>query len=299
MKIIVSGTPRARSEHIAALLSSVAGISEEIECLGVPVDAESVFRRIDEEHGLAVLLLYVPPEGVVEAAIAEHGDVDDALSFWSSTAKRLLQIQQRVGARSVVLEGQRAANSPQAALALVSKRFELDLRVEEVALRPAARADGDDPDPLRAALAAQRIRESAEVWQLGHALKSAQCELPGADSDRASDWRAALVFYQRLLADKDSGDRRLDQVQEALERYYLEAKELRDDCGGAHSSQVQDLVRYALELERDYMKLLRSRTWKAMAPLREAGRLVKRIVRRRPVPRNRLPSRPDLLQKRS
>ena len=58
---------------------------------------------------------------------------------------------------------------------------------------------------------------------------------------------------------------------------------------------LDELLSYAVKLEYDYIKLLRSRTWKVMAPVREVGRTVKSLLRGKRVPRNRLPKRPSAL----
>lgn len=84
----------------------------------------------------------------------------------------------------------------------------------------------------------------------------------------------------------------LHQVQEKLEIYYLEVKELQ---GCASSMDMDELLSYAVMLEHQYTKLLKSRSWKLMAPIREAGRLLKSLLRRKRVPRNRLPKRPKVL----
>ncbi|MFP4421491.1 MAG: hypothetical protein ACLFRG_13200 [Desulfococcaceae bacterium] len=87
----------------------------------------------------------------------------------------------------------------------------------------------------------------------------------------------------------------LHQVQEELESYYLEAKELRERQGQASARDQDELTGYALMLEHLYLKLLRSRTWKVLAPVREVSRLLKSLLRGKRMPRNRLPNRPAAL----
>lgn len=84
----------------------------------------------------------------------------------------------------------------------------------------------------------------------------------------------------------------LHQVQEELEGYYLETKE---NPGGISSIDMDELLSYSVMLEHHYTRLLKSRSWKLMAPLREAGRLVKSVLRGKRIPRNRLPNRPRIL----
>lgn len=60
-----------------------------------------------------------------------------------------------------------------------------------------------------------------------------------------------------------------------------------------HAHQHGEFVKYADELEKRYLGVLRSRTWRVMAPVRLVGRILRRL-RGRPASRNRLPKRPDL-----
>lgn len=89
----------------------------------------------------------------------------------------------------------------------------------------------------------------------------------------------------------------LHQVQEELESYYLEAKSLREKNSSITTYEMTELAEYAKQLEKKYIMLLKSRSWKIMAPTREIGRLIKSVVRRKRVPRNRFPKRPEIMDR--
>lgn len=299
MKIIVAGTPQARSEEIAELLSGADGEGPEIESLGTEFNAEDLSRRLQTEKDLAAVLLYALPEYVAEAAVARDGDVDEALAAWRRAAEGILSVREKAESRTVVLNGQSVTESPETIVPLVSERLGLALAVREDAGGMVASQQRNEHAPLQAILAAESVQASVELANAARSLEAATIPVSDEPIEFTTDWRAAQKAYQQLIEQKDLRERQLSQVQEALERYYLEAKELRDDCGGGSSDDVDELAAYALQLERQYMRLLHSRSWKLLAPIREGGRLVKGILRRKRVPRNRLPRRPRLLQKTS
>lgn len=295
MRAIVVGTPYSWGEDVAARISVTTSGNVQPEWLGTRVDAETLVSRVETEDDLSVVLIYSRPERALEAALSAQADVDDVLSAWQCAAKSLLELQQRAGPRSIVIDGWHAARGHHTLVSLISTWFGLEPTAGAHTWTSVAALRDNAQDPLGAMLARQGVHESPELLRLADALDAVRFPLPGEHAPLASDWQAALGSYRRLLVDKDNRDRQLAQVQEALERYYLEAKELRDDRGGS-SADVDELIGYALHLEREYTKVLRSRTWKVMAPVREAGRIVKSLLRGARVPRNRLPRRPRLLK---
>jgi len=97
----------------------------------------------------------------------------------------------------------------------------------------------------------------------------------------------------------------LHHVQEELESYYLELVDFKAN-GTSKNGQstftleqdINSLTTYAAELEKKYKRILRSRTWKVLAPVREVGRLLKSIVRGKRVSRNAFPKRPTIMDQR-
>lgn len=62
-----------------------------------------------------------------------------------------------------------------------------------------------------------------------------------------------------------------------------------------HAEHLHEIATYALELEKEYLSLLRTPAWKLTAPFREAGRLATSFLQGRRVSRRRLPKRPEAL----
>lgn len=135
-----------------------------------------------------------------------------------------------------------------------------------------------------------RVRElSGEVDELKQRAKETGEALERVRSEQGAGTKELEEENELLLL-------QLHQVQEELESYYLEAKDLREKQGAATARDQEELSGYALMLEHLYLKLLRSRTWKVLAPVREVMRVVKSVLRGKRMPRNRLPDRPAALE---
>lgn len=103
--------------------------------------------------------------------------------------------------------------------------------------------------------------------------------------------RVARLSEQVASIPVFDGDRELDDVADSAGRRAA-ARNAVDSPQKRWLDYQEKFVDYADELERRYLALVNSRTWRAMEPVRLVGRALRRL-RGRPVPRNRLPKRPS------
>mgnify|MGYP006271126837 CR=1 FL=1 len=297
MKILVGGTPASGSEKVAGLFSDARCDTLEIQDVGTRFDAEDLISRLQQKDLRAAVLVFSLPEHAVEMAIATDADVDNSWSAWRKAAQAMLKVHESNASKVFILYGPSVSEAPGRAVSVVADHLGISLQSAEDSVRRGLSPERQDDAPLRKLIAARSVLDQPDLSSLAAALDELAYPLSQTDVAFVSDWRRAHADYQQMIELADLRDWQISQVQKDVERYYVEAKALRDDCGGGSADGVDELARYALQLERRYVRLLQSRSWKLLAPLREAGRIVKGVVRRKRIPRNRLPRRPQVLRK--
>lgn len=91
---------------------------------------------------------------------------------------------------------------------------------------------------------------------------------------------------EQLVAAKRDADTKCSTLERRVERLTEKAAIVQGERDA--------FIRYAEQLERKYLAVLKSRSWKIMRPYRLMGRLVERLVTGRRSHPNRLPKRPSL-----
>lgn len=318
MKAVLGATPDALAERIRGGLA-VAGMET------VALESDSPLPSG------SCLLIYSRPEYTVEAAVESGASVDEALEAWSHDAHRIVDLFRRNRPRVTVVHGPSLLSKPDAFDRWAQETLGRSLSVREPS--PASTAHAAALHGLLAAQrvsASPELRDlTGELEACAVPLDGEPPEFPVRWEDAYRELQAARATAREVQAAEktardlqqalDTATKRqkehevrdgqireleeenellllqLHQVQEELESYYLEARELREKHGHATARDEDELTGYALMLEHLYLKLLRSRTWKLLAPLREVSRLLKSVIRRKRMPRNRLPDRPALL----
>jgi hypothetical protein len=284
MKIIIGAAPEKWTQALEELLKPA----------GLDLSRYRGEGALPKEEPF--LLVYSRPEYMIEAAAAAGGEIHAAIDAWVGEAREFLRCFRQDRVRVGLVHGPSIFEAPHKFCDLCEKRAHtpVELAIERVT---APEADTS----IAGVFAAQVVSGSVDVKDLAGELEAASSPLTQDPPRYVPDWGAA---YEEIRDIKNTQPLKeleeenellllqLHQVQEELESYYLEAMELR---GGASSMDTDELLSYAVMLEHQYSKLLKSRTWKLMAPVREVMRLVKSILRRKRVPRNRLPKRPGVL----
>lgn len=285
MKIIIGAAPEVWASALKELLGPAG------------VDVHRYEQEKPLSKGEELLLIYTRPGYAVEAAIEAKEEIQPVIDVWTGEAKDFLDFLRRNRGKVKIVHGPTIFQYPKEFGEFCNKHFGISVSPDMLGPAEEPRAES----PTAGVIAAQAVAASFELTDLAGELEASAIPLGHKPPSYVPDWASA---YEELRGSTDSQPLKeleeenellllqLHQVQEELESYYLEAKELRD---GASSMDTDELMSYAVMLEHQYSKLLKSRTWKLMAPVREATRLIKSLLRGKRVPRNRLPKRPHVL----
>jgi hypothetical protein len=314
MKIVIGAAPEAWVRALEeALGPSVADVHRYEQGKPLPTDEE-------------LLLIYTGPCYALEAAIEAKHEIESVIDGWTREAKDFLDFFRRNRGKVKIVNGPAILKHPKEFGEFCTGQFGISVPLDLLESAEAPRAKR----PTAGVIAAQAAAASVELTDLTGELEASSIPLGQEPPRYTPEWRKACEEIHHLVEKKQEVKEKLEekaahleeikpecekqterikeleeenellllqlhQVQEELESYYLEAKELREQRGGASSTDMDELLSYAVMLEHQYSKLLKSRTWKLMAPVREATRLIKSMLRGRRVPRNRLPKRPKVL----
>lgn len=297
MKIVIGATAESWMKVLTDVLSQAD--------IDVSQYAQSE-KSLSED---ALLLMYSRPEYAIEEAITAGGDIQSAIESWNREAGEMLKLFRHNRKRVHIIHGPSVFDRWDEFYDFVHKTFGMAKPAVDVHTIDLPDSDNE----MARVLAKQTAASSLELTDLAGELEASSV-LVGQDPPRYTvDWENAYDEFRTLESQANDQENRneqnikeieeenellllqLHQVQEELEAYYLEAKDLREQRGGASSMYLDELLTYTVKLEHEYTKLLKSRTWKVMAPVREVSRLVKSLVRGKRVPRNRLPKRPGVM----
>lgn len=323
MKLTIAGTPESRCGDMT-VRSGAAGDGADIDVLGSQFESGALKQRFSASDEVAAVLFYARPEHFLARALSSGSEPDGRMEEWKNAAEALLAVFRQNRPKVLLFEDEAARKKPEAVRALVSQRLRTDLQL----ISGGSEQDSPAPTAVEQALAARYVAASPELSDLAGELEAAAFPLAAAAPDNAVSVMEAWREYRELQSELEklksdqqiatenppvaptAGDTdhakeleeenevlllQLHQAQEELEQYYLEATDLKQQRSSVSEYELQELAEYILSLEKLLLKLLSSRTWKLMAPVRQAGRIMKGIVRRRRVPRTRLPKRPSSL----
>jgi hypothetical protein len=288
MKIVIGATP---DSWIKALTD---GLTES----GMEVLRYSNMEDLPKNG--KVLMLYSKPEYSIEASITRGEDTQPVIESWIAEAQEFLKLFRHNRQRVLLLHGPDILMQPESFSSFCQKELNVTVsadKINQINMPPSDRE-------IFRVLAAQAVTGSLELKDLAGELEASAHTLRTDPTRYTPDWVSACNEVRgsdnsrpskELVEENELLLLQLHQVQEELESYYLEAKALREKQGNASTADVEDLLSYAIKLEHEYTKLLKSHTWKAMAPVRHLGRIVKGILRGKKVPRNCLPKRPRVL----
>lgn len=129
----------------------------------------------------------------------------------------------------------------------------------------------------------EHYRKQAEQAQ--EELKTARSELKSLRNEQKK-MRQEADRWRREAEKRGANEKRLKaELSELRSRNHRLSKDL------------EETAKYALTLQGKIQALLKSRTWRMMAPIREMSRLAKGVIRRQRVPRTELPEAPPALRR--
>jgi len=165
--------------------------------------------------------------------------------------------------------------------------------------------EAEEFDVTRVVDSLKRLQQKAanpeELIRLKNQLQNNQSELKKAQEGWNSEKKNLENQIKEVQEENDEIILELHKVQEMFEEELISQKDFEDRFtqleqeSSRDKNRIRELVAYSLGLEKIIKKQLASKTWKIMAPIRIVGRFVKRIIRRKPVYRTRLPHRPWVL----
>lgn len=255
---------------------------------------------LDEIDQSALLLFYSRPETAMVRAMTENLSPTREIETWREGAVRILEVYRRNYNRATMISIESAKANPSYFCAACSSRF----GTKKGGKALSESAEGTENNTLHHLIAAQMVSQADEIQHLINQLDA--CAIPlGPQTDLYK-----IDCEQIYLAQKEERDIRercaeleedneimlshLHQVQEELEKYYLEVRkeaEKRTDAetklasesrrAQTLNSQQQKAVMEKQRLEKQLLSanatlstILRSNSWKLTRPLRVIRRLI-------------------------
>jgi hypothetical protein len=228
------------AEHPSALLQS---------CISPPELQLLLQRKTKQQSQLQIALCFDAPELVIARLLQQGSGLSEALANWQQQTTALLQLQQQYRRQLQLLQTDGLLQNPAAAPAWLAQ-----------AISESELLDGSSPD-LYVLLAAQALRQDLQANQLWQRLiacslplseqTSLFLDLPGMQR-QLTDNSKADALQNQLNASNDERDLLLQQlmhVQQELEHYYLQTKQLQSEIHKYKSEIVQYTANNNLQVQ--------------------------------------------------
>ncbi|MFW5880469.1 MAG: hypothetical protein ACOCU9_02435 [Spirochaetota bacterium] len=333
MKVLIGRTVAAHTDPIATTLTASG-----VDAADYGTDLSALADHLQREPDDRCLLCYSRPEYAVARAMILGEDVAAAVDQWTEQARAVADLYVQNRANCILVDCLNASARPKQFATLMKSRLGVSINGDQTtALCPTP-----EPLPTYAVLAAQWPANSQSVSELAGQLEACADPLGDGGPEYTSPPDKSYAVYKNVLSDNGTlGNNKeleeenellilqLHQVQEELERYYLDTIDLKEDLAKAQEqletatarlprlesettrlqrdlttirsekdslhAQARELAKYALAMEKMADHFLRSTSWKVTVPIRVIGRFIKRVLRRKRVSRSRFPERPHAM----
>jgi phosphoglycolate phosphatase-like HAD superfamily hydrolase len=297
--LFLAGPQGLDTASLAAILTA-AGLKEcdqEKEDAAADVRLQ-VFRNNDalarasealaEQSGAVLLIAYPAPVPFIARALTAEEMPQEGLTRWLEQVEPLLEVYRRARRRIVLVERAAALANPQSLIAELNERFGLQLKSDRIVTQQTAEPTDSDLDPVHLLIADSACHQDTRARRLAAELEVSSLPLSGTGIRESIDLPLVCRTYRRkseaslkqvdeLQADnarnaelKEENElllMQLYQVQEELENYFLENRDLQEKLKST-DQEKQRFERSARQATNMLKDAHASLSWKITAPIR-------------------------------
>jgi hypothetical protein len=281
---------------------SETGFSSKRTTLSICEDCQQANRLLRERPGTHLLLLFQNPAKLIATALRRKLDPAKAIAKWRDDADELLAIYRQSRRRITLLEKNAACSAPDLMIDALNKRLGLALEIRSSATQSQS---APDLDLIYLIIAERMLEGDVRARSTLNELQASAIPLEHAFFPRQANPSAALQEYQEIrvsLAQQQTANSRLKehvtalekrihefesgttlqtelkeennlilaqlhQVQEALESYFLENKDLKSKLKSS-DQEKRKFERKARQATNMLKDVHASFSWKITAPIR-------------------------------
>lgn len=282
MSLIIGATPFSQWERLEPLF-------QQLDWSAQPVDPSALSGAVASSSN-PCLLLHTRPELAIAQAIEQGASPDEAFGQWQAAAQSLLEVLRARRSQCLMVEVNSALKAPSQLLEWLKSNRPSLLKLPSVTTGfTEPLAGGEPPNEKALLLATQLVAQTPKVQSLLAPLEastiplsSGQYSVPVLDIERiGQQWQVTLQRQQpgsavqgQQINDTQQKDvlNQLFKVQEELEKYHVQTKELKEHFRVASRDLSQ--------AQKKLKSMESSPFWRITAPARLGLILAKKLLRK-------------------